>query len=112
MRWSGKLGYTREEKVRPGVVENVSREVSAIGDVVQTTDVLRGDEGVLGSAVTTTSISIVGTGLRFSPEEIKYITWRGNKWQIASIVHQYPRLVIYLGEVYRGPSPEPAPDDI
>lgn len=37
---------------------------------------------------------------------IRYITWKGERWQISTIVDEYPNIVIYIGEVYNGPTPE------
>lgn len=108
MRWAGKIGYARNVEVKPGIWEDVVTEVDAMGNLEQTTEVLRG-EGVLGETATTTSISVVADARRFRPDEIKYITKDGVRWQKASVVHQPPRLVIYLGEVYRGPLPVGAP---
>lgn len=108
MRWAGKIGYARETEIKPGIWDDVVVEVNAMGDLVQRTEVLRG-ESVLGETATTTSISVLANGKRFLLHEIKYVTNGGVRWQIASVVHQPPRLVIYLGEVYRGPEPTPPP---
>ena len=37
---------------------------------------------------------------------IRYITYKGIRWQIQSIVDEPPRIVIYIGEKYNGPTPE------
>lgn len=108
MRWAGKIGYTQNTEIKPGIWDDVITEVSAMGDLVQTTEVLR-SEGVLGETATTTSISVVTDGKRVPLNKIKYVTFDGVRWQIASMVRQPPRLVIYLGEEYNGPLPEPAP---
>ena len=75
-----------------------------MGDLLQTTSVLRSDDNVLGTVATTTSISIVSNGLRVPLSSIKYVTFDGANWQITSVVRQPPRLVMYLGEEYRGPT--------
>lgn len=111
MRWAGKLGISQQTEIRPGVWEDVIIEVPAMGILEQTTEVLRG-EGVLSEEGTTTSISVVMSGRNYRSSEIKYATFDGVRWQIASRVSQPPRLVMYLGEVYRGPQPSGITDDL
>ncbi len=33
---------------------------------------------------------------------IRYVTWNGCKWKVSSVEHQFPRLILTLGEVYNG----------
>ena len=77
-----------------------------LGEVRQTTEVLEGSDSVLPKYRTTTSISVPARGV--GPQDnsmIRYITFKGTRWQIASIVDTPPKIVIYIGEVYRGPTP-------
>ena len=107
MRYSGKLGLVEQLEVRPGIWEEVVTEVPVLGTVRQRTEVLTGEGTVLPEYGTTTSISVPARGV--GPQDnsmIRYVTYKGLRWQIRSIVDEPPRIVIYVGEVYRGPTPE------
>lgn len=107
MRYSGKLGLVEQLEVRPGIWEEVVTEVPVLGTVRQRTEVLNGEGSVLPEYGTTTSISVPARGV--GPQDnsmIRYITYKGLRWQITTIVDEPPRIVCYIGEMYRGPTPE------
>lgn len=106
MRCSEKLGIVEQSEVRPGIWEETVTEVPVLGDVRQRTEVLDGTDAVLPRYRTTTSISVPARGV--GPQDnsnIRYITYRGFRWQISTIVDEPPKIVIYIGEVYNGPTP-------
>ena len=107
MRFSGKLGLVQQTEVRPGIWEEVVTEVPVLGTVRQVTAVLNGEGNVLPEYTSTTSITVPARGV--GPQDnsmIRYVTYKGLRWQINSIVDEPPRIVLYIGEVYRGPTPE------
>lgn len=107
MRYSGKLGMSQQTEVRPGIYEDVIAEVPVLGTVNQVTSVLEGGDRVLPGYSTTTNIEVPARSVgERDNSDIRYITYKGKAWQIASIVEQYPNIVIYIGEVYNGPTPE------
>ena len=106
MRYSGKFGLASTEEITPGVWEDVITEIDRIGDVVQTTEAFDVAGSVLPQYRTTTSVSVVSDGvLKENYTDLRYVTFNGERWSIASVVEQPPRLVIYIGEVYNGPIP-------
>jgi hypothetical protein len=107
MRCSGALGVVQQTEVRPGIWEETVTEVPVLGTVRQRTEVLDGSDAVLPKYRTTTSISVPARGV--GPQDnsvIRYITYGGIRWQIGTIVDEYPNIVIYIGEKYNGPTPE------
>ena len=36
---------------------------------------------------------------------LRYVTWLGKRWQIASTVTDYPHLTFFIREEYHGPVP-------
>lgn len=105
MRYSGKLGIVEQTEVRPGIWEETVTEVPVLGVVRQRTEVLDGSDSVLPSYRTTTSISVPARGVGpLLNTNIRYITYKGIRWQINTIVDEPPRIVIYIGEVYNGPT--------
>lgn len=106
MRYSGKLGIVQQTEVRPGIWEEVVTEEPVLGTVRQRTEVLSTSGSVLPEYGTNTSISVPARGVGpLDNSVIRYITYKGTRWQIQSIVDEPPRIVLYIGEVYRGPTP-------
>lgn len=107
MRYSGKLGIVEQQEVRPGIWEEVVTEEPVLGTLEQRTEVLAGSSDVLPRYTTSTSISVPARGVGLQDNSvIRYITLMGDRWQISSIVQQPPRIVIYVGEKYSGPTPQ------
>jgi hypothetical protein len=107
VRYFGALGLVQQSEVRPGIWEEAVTEVPVLGTVRQVTAILAGEGNVLPEYTTTTSITVPARGV--GPQDtsmIRYITYKGLRWQVRSIVDEPPRIVIYIGEVYRGPTPE------
>lgn len=111
MRYSGKLGISQQTEVRPGSWEDVITEVPVLGKVEQKTEVLDSGDAVLPRYRMTTSISVFARGVGpLDNSDIRYVTYKGKRWQIGTIVDQAPKIVIYIGEVYNGPLPAGTPE--
>lgn len=107
MLYSGKLGVSEQKEVRPGIWEDVITEYDVLGKVVQSTELLEQGDDILPRYRTNTSISVFARALGDRDNsDIRYITYRGKNWQVASDVSQPPRIVLYLREEYHGPTPE------
>lgn len=107
MRYSGKLGLVEQTEVRPGIWEETVTEINKLGTVRQRTEVLASSDFVLPRYETTTSISVAALGVGpMDNSNIRYITYKGTRWQIRSIVDEPPNIVIFIGEKYHGPTPE------
>lgn len=112
MRYSGKLGVVEQTEVRPGVWEDVVKEYDVLGDVKQRTEALIQGSSILPTYRTTTSVSVPARGVGpIDNSMIRYLTYKGTRWQIATIVDKPPRLVLYIGEEYHGPTPIGTPDN-
>lgn len=106
MRYSGKIGFAASVEKAPGVYEDVITEREYVGDVVQRTETFAQEDSVHAQYRTTTSVSVLSDGvLKENYSDIRYVTYAGVRWTIASVVVQWPRLVIYIGEEYNGPVP-------
>lgn len=107
LRYSGKLGIVQQSEVRPGIWEETVTEVPVLGTVRNRTETLDGADAVLPRYRTTTSVSVPAREVGPSDNStIRYLTYKGKRWQIGTIVDDYPEIVIYIGEVYNGPTPE------
>lgn len=105
-KWSGKIGFSIEEEVRPGVWKSDSIiEKSYRGDVLRVTRRTEGNADSTNSDININAeISIVANP--FAMENlyaIKYVKYLGAAWTITSVdASQYPRIVLSLGGVYNG----------
>jgi hypothetical protein len=107
MRYSGALGIVEQSEVRPGIWEETVTEVPVLGTVRQATAALDGTDQVLPQYSTTTSVTVPARGVGpLDNSSIRYVTYKGDRWQISSIVDEPPRIVLYIGEKYNGPTPE------
>ncbi len=108
-RFCGEIGYgeTVENPSGSGVWEDVITERKAYGDIVRNTRRLQ-DGGYLNDDLTVSnSISVVADA--YSNEHffaIRYVVWAGTKWKVSTVDVERPRLILSLGEVYNGPTPE------
>ena len=100
-RFSGKLGFVMTQETEEGVwLENVV-ELKAKGTIRSL--YVRNDNS--SSANTnlrlTNEISILmDTKTNIYIESLKYVVWKGSKWEVQSIGVNYPRLTINLGGLY------------
>lgn len=108
MRYSGKLGLSEQTEVSPGIWEEIITEVDVLGQVEQRTEVLQSSDSVLPRYTTTTSISVLSRPVPHN--SIVYVTYLGKRWKPGSIVTEFPKIRIFIGEEYHGPIPEPSPD--
>lgn len=106
MRYAGKIGFATRSEVSPGVWEDLITERDYIGEVIQRTERLESAESVIPQYRTTTSVSVLSDGvLKERYSDIRYVALHGTNWAIMSIIHKWPRLEIYIGEEYNGPTP-------
>lgn len=110
-RYHGMVGYGEAVENPPGsgVWIDQIREFPYFGDVVRNTT--RNDRGdkVNADISVGNSISVVADAYaneNFS--KIKYVQWNGRLWTVTDVLVQSPRLILSLGSVYNGPTPESA----
>lgn len=100
-RFSGKLGFVMTRETEEGVwLENVV-ELKAKGTIRSL--YVRNDN----SSSTNTNLRLTNeisilmdTKIIVYLETLKYVVWKGSKWEVQSISVNYPRLTINLGGLY------------
>lgn len=106
MRSFVQIGYGSPTEVRPGIFEDTIVERDALAEVVQRTEALDINDSIIPTYRTTTSVSVISDGpTKPMYNDIRYVKYQGFKWAITSVVHQPPRVVLYIGEKYNGPPP-------
>jgi hypothetical protein len=107
-RFYGEIGFAPETvETAPGVWEDVIKERKYYGDVLRNTRRLDGGDQVNNDISVGNSISIVADDDAYgSFFNMRYVKWMGARWIISDIEVQSPRLVLRLGGVYNGPTPQ------
>lgn len=110
MKFHGKVGYGETVETSPGVHEEVIVEREYYGDVTRVGRRLSQGENLnpdlsLGGNAISIVADAYANGHFFA---IRYVEWSGTLWTVPNVEVQPPRLLMYLGEVYNGPT-APAP---
>lgn len=111
-RFFGRVGYGFPQEVPPGsgVWVDAITEHSYYGDVIRNARNLREGQYLNEDLSVENSISILADA--YANEHffaIRYVEWAGVLWKVSTVEVQSPRLILRLGEVYNGPTPEVAP---
>jgi hypothetical protein len=108
MRFNGVVGYGESQETLPntGVWEPVITEVNYTGDVTRDMRKQGPDDKVNTDLSVNNVISIVADKKAFEHFYLmKYVMWQGVRWTVDTVEVKPPRLLLYLGKVYNGPTP-------
>lgn len=107
-KFFGKVGFAVPTETAPGVwTDKIITERSYRGDITKMARRLNGSEYLNDNITVNNSISIVADA--FANENffaIRYVQWAGTRWKVSDVEVQRPRLILTLGEVYNGSTPE------
>lgn len=100
-RFSGKLGFAMTHETEEGVwLENIV-EFPVKGTIRSLYVRNDNSSSVNTNLRLTNEISILmDTKIETYLENLKYVIWKGSKWEVQSIGVNYPRLTINLGGLY------------
>lgn len=107
-RFAGKVGYgqTLESPPDSGVYSDVITERSYFGDVVRMSRRLSQGDSLNKDLSLTNTISIVADAYaNENYSDIRYVEMGGKLWTVQTVEVIRPRLTLYIGEVYNGPTP-------
>jgi len=112
-RFCGEVGYgeTVESPAGSGIWKDIITEHNYMGDVVRASRRLESGEGINSDISVGNSISVVADPYvvqNFS--KIKYVLWNGTRWKVTSVEIKERRLIMELGEVWNGATPD-TPDN-
>lgn len=103
-KFSGKVGFAEEVKIRPGVTDERIVERKLYGDVLTNGRRLEGTDKVVPDISTNNRISVFADS--YANEHafaMRYVEWAGVCWIVDNVDIQRPRLILTLGGVYNGP---------
>lgn len=103
-RFSGKVGFGASTLTAPGVWEDVITVRPYKGDFVRNANSIRVDEEIGGVIDASKTISIRADKYAIQhSDEIRFVEWDGDFWEVVSTELQSPRLTLSLGGTYNGP---------
>ena len=108
-KWFGKIGYAATVEAKPGVWVEKITERQYYGDLIRNLRRLDSSNRVNDDLNISNELSIVADP--YANENfhaMRYAEFMGSRWKIVSVEVQYPRLILSLGGVYNGPTPEPS----
>lgn len=100
-RFSGKLGFVMTRETEEGVWLEDKIEIPAKGTIRSL--YVRNDNSASANTNLrlTNEVSILlNSKIQTYLETLKYVIWKGSKWEVQSIGVNYPRLTINLGGLY------------
>lgn len=111
-KYYGMVGYiVSEDDDGFGVYNERAIERPYYGDLIRDTRREQAGEGVNDNVSIQNDISIVADIYAYQNlHRIKYVTFMGTRWNVTSVEIERPRLILSVGGVYNGPTPETAPE--
>jgi hypothetical protein len=104
-KFHGRVGFGESAEASPGVYTDSIFEQSFYGDVIRQSRQLQQADALNENILVGNSISIVGNAYALEHSfAIRYVEWAGELWNVSNVEIQHPRLVLYLGGVYNGPT--------
>lgn len=100
-RFSGKLGFVMTRETEEGVWLEDVVELTAKGTIRSLYVRNDNSSSVNANLSLGNEISVLmDSKLRTYLESLKYVVWKGSKWEVQSIGVNYPRMTIHLGGLY------------
>jgi len=104
-KFYGNIGYSKQKESAPGVWEDSIVERKYRGDILLDQRHWQQGDKVNDDLNIDNKISIVADPYMYENfDSIKYVTLYGTKWKVKTITINRPRVDIYLGGVYNGPT--------
>lgn len=106
-KWYGKVGYIISEEVEPGVWVEKPTEREYFGDTLSDMAKWSSSSQVNDNLTVASKVSIVADPFAIQHfSSIKYVELMGTRWSVSVIEPLFPRLILTVGGVYNGDTPE------
>lgn len=103
MKWFGKIGFSTSEKdlYDPFKTINKITERDYYGDLLQISKKDQSNATINDNYTIGNQISILADPFAYENfSSIRYATLMNSKWKISTVMVQYPRITLTLGELY------------
>ena len=102
-KFSGKIGYVETEETSPGIWSEKTTERQYYGDLVRSLNRWAPNESIGDNISFGQDISIVADPYMYGHlKNMRYVSFKGAKWEINSFEVERPRVRIILGSVFNG----------
>lgn len=106
-KYYGVIGFGETAEVTPGEWRDVVTERPYYGDVIRNIRRSSGGDRINPNIIVSNQISVVADAYANETfAAIRYISWMGNLWHVSEVEVEQPRLILTLGGVYEGPTPD------
>lgn len=106
-KWYGKIGFAQTEETRPGVWTNKIIEKNLYGDMLNPLRHWSASDNVNDDLTINIRLSVVADSFVMDNlYTIKYVELDGVLWKVTSIEPQRPRIILSLGGLWNGETPE------
>lgn len=106
-RYFGNVGYVFTTETAPSVYVENAVERPYYGDEIVINRRLDKGEGVNDDVEIGNKFSILADAYAYENFfAIRYITWMGQRWKVSKVTVQRPRLLIDVGGLWNGRTPE------
>lgn len=102
-KFYGAVGYAVSKETKPGIYQNVIKEVMYYGDVNRKSYRWENSGNINDDLSLNVEISIMADEYAYrNCSGIKYVDYMGAKWKVTSITPERPRLILSIGGKYNG----------
>lgn len=106
-RYFGYVGYVESVETAPSVFKEQVTERPYYGDEIIINRRLEKGEGPNDDVEIGNEFSILADAYAYEHfSAIRYITWMGQRWKVSKVTVQRPRLVLDVGGLWNGRTPE------
>lgn len=107
-RFYGKIGYAVQKEVRTGVWEDIITERKYFGELVDKSwREQQAADQVHDNLKLNTNIEIIADPFAIDHfSKIRYVCYGGARWEVSSVKAERPRIILSIGGLYNGPTPE------
>lgn len=106
-KFYGSIGYAETVETEPDVWVEKITEYTYRGDIQRNTRRWENGEHLNDNLNINNMISIVADAFAYDHFfAMRYVTWMGARWKITNVEIQRPRLILTIGGVYNGPTPD------
>lgn len=109
MKFHGRIGFwLGDVETEPGVWKPNIVEKSYVGDILRNYRKFQPVSDKVNDDLTINNqFSILSDlYLRENLSSIRYVLWNGARWKINTVEINYPRIILEIGGVYNGKTPE------
>lgn len=106
-KYHGKIGFVQTEERAPSAWVEVATEREYFGEATRIAKKWESSGHLNDNLQVNNQISIVADQYaRDNLFAIRYVCWMGSRWKVTNAEVQHPRLILTIGGVYNGKTPE------